>query len=277
MADIIQVRRDTASNWSAANPVLADGEFGLETDTKKGKYGDGVTAWNSLSYATISDTGSLIAGTGITLSGTIANRLIGAGDVTINASATGGGTDLIYLSNGYYTNFYTYASDTASLQDTKQAYFVPFTQALFWKNNMNITSIRFVLSSGVANSYLRFGLYELTGVNTLSLVTDYGRILTDGGGFQELTVSGTITKGKMYYFIVKRDDTQGGTVLISGGRNYSYPFTVHSGLATGSSETAALFKTGLTTNIALPASETLPTNGDISSPIPLLYLNLANI
>jgi hypothetical protein len=33
------------------NPVLAAGEMGLETDTKKMKIGDGATAWNSLHYS----------------------------------------------------------------------------------------------------------------------------------------------------------------------------------------------------------------------------------
>lgn len=50
MADIIQVRRDLAANWTSANPTLAQGELGLETDTLKIKYGDGSTAWNSLGY-----------------------------------------------------------------------------------------------------------------------------------------------------------------------------------------------------------------------------------
>jgi hypothetical protein len=48
----IKLRRDTATNWTANNPILATGEPGLETDTKKLKFGDGSTAWNSLSYAT---------------------------------------------------------------------------------------------------------------------------------------------------------------------------------------------------------------------------------
>lgn len=51
MADIIQIRRGTASQWTTANPVLADGELGFETDTRKGKLGNGVTAWNSLAYS----------------------------------------------------------------------------------------------------------------------------------------------------------------------------------------------------------------------------------
>ena len=50
MADIIQLRRDTASAWTAANPILAQGELGLETDTDQIKVGDGTTAWNSLAY-----------------------------------------------------------------------------------------------------------------------------------------------------------------------------------------------------------------------------------
>lgn len=50
MAVRIQVRRGTASDWAAANPTLLQGEPALETDTKKMKYGDGVTAWNSLPY-----------------------------------------------------------------------------------------------------------------------------------------------------------------------------------------------------------------------------------
>lgn len=69
MAVRIQVRRDTAANWTAANPILSDGEIGLEKDTLKTKYGDGVTEWNSLSYASsnpdLSNTQSLITISGL--------------------------------------------------------------------------------------------------------------------------------------------------------------------------------------------------------------------
>ena len=43
-------RRGTAAHWTTVNPILFDGEIGLETDTKQFKFGDGVTAWNSLPY-----------------------------------------------------------------------------------------------------------------------------------------------------------------------------------------------------------------------------------
>lgn len=49
----IQLRRDTATNWTSANPVLAAGEIGLETDTDQFKVGDGTTAWSSLPYGGI--------------------------------------------------------------------------------------------------------------------------------------------------------------------------------------------------------------------------------
>jgi hypothetical protein len=56
MAVTIKLRRDTASNWTSNNPTLAEGEPGFETDTGKIKYGDGLTAWNSLDYAVYEDT-----------------------------------------------------------------------------------------------------------------------------------------------------------------------------------------------------------------------------
>lgn len=50
MATKIQIRRDTSTNWTAANPILAEGELGIETDTVSVKLGDGVTRWVSLAY-----------------------------------------------------------------------------------------------------------------------------------------------------------------------------------------------------------------------------------
>lgn len=50
MADIIQLRKDSAANWVDANPVLADGEIGYEKDTRRFKVGNGINAWTSLPY-----------------------------------------------------------------------------------------------------------------------------------------------------------------------------------------------------------------------------------
>jgi hypothetical protein len=50
MATRMQQRRGTAAQWTAANPVLAAGEIGFETDTSRFKMGNGSSAWGSLTY-----------------------------------------------------------------------------------------------------------------------------------------------------------------------------------------------------------------------------------
>lgn len=54
----IQIRNDTKNNWNTQNPVLLKGEMGVETDTRKFKFGDGVSDWTTLEYA--SATGAII-------------------------------------------------------------------------------------------------------------------------------------------------------------------------------------------------------------------------
>jgi len=49
----IQIRRGTAAQWTAANPTLAAGEMGVESDTRKTKIGTGSTAWTALAYANV--------------------------------------------------------------------------------------------------------------------------------------------------------------------------------------------------------------------------------
>jgi hypothetical protein len=56
----IQLRRDTASDWTSNDPTLAAGEFGYESDTGKVKVGDGSTAWTSLAYRFSDMTGAAI-------------------------------------------------------------------------------------------------------------------------------------------------------------------------------------------------------------------------
>jgi hypothetical protein len=99
----IQLRRGTAAEWTSANPTLASGEFGYETDTGKAKIGNGVTAWNSLAYSITGADGDITgvtAGTGLTGGGT-------SGTVTVSlstpVSAANGGTGLSSLGTGVAT------------------------------------------------------------------------------------------------------------------------------------------------------------------------------
>jgi hypothetical protein len=58
MAIRIQLRRDTAANWTSTNPVLRAGEFGIETDTLKFKIGNGSSTWTQITtYANVTSSG----------------------------------------------------------------------------------------------------------------------------------------------------------------------------------------------------------------------------
>lgn len=61
MSTLIQLRRDTESNWALVNPILAQGEIGIVINTvpKKIKIGDGLTTWNALSVWGGSSSGSV--------------------------------------------------------------------------------------------------------------------------------------------------------------------------------------------------------------------------
>ncbi len=48
----MQQRRGTAAQWTSANPILAAGEIGFETDTGAFKIGNGSSTWSALKYFT---------------------------------------------------------------------------------------------------------------------------------------------------------------------------------------------------------------------------------
>ena len=99
MADLIQVRRDTAANWTSTDPVLEQGEMGYETDTKKLKFGDGSTAWSSLPYF-----------------GGGAGALDDLSDVVISGATTG---DLLRYNGSNFVNTVLVAGDIPSLAASK--------------------------------------------------------------------------------------------------------------------------------------------------------------
>lgn len=77
----IRPRRSTATEWSIINPVLLDGEWGVEypdsgigTGLCKFKFGDGHTAWNDLPYAFDAAAAESIFGGTVTVSNTICLR-----------------------------------------------------------------------------------------------------------------------------------------------------------------------------------------------------------
>ena len=87
----IQLRRDTAADWTSNNPTLAAGEFGWESDTNRFKIGDGSAAWNSLSYSDTLKTLGDISVIGSTISAP------SNGDLTLATAGTG----KVNISNAY--------------------------------------------------------------------------------------------------------------------------------------------------------------------------------
>jgi hypothetical protein len=100
----IQIRRDFSSAWSSVNPVLMQGEMGIDMDVWKFKIGNGASSWNQLSFATAAIP-SFSAGT---LSGTRDNLVFsnsngvsfGMNGSTITASVVVGGAGGAAISAG---------------------------------------------------------------------------------------------------------------------------------------------------------------------------------
>lgn len=97
----IRPRGDTAANWTAANPVLALREFCIETDTRKVKFGDGVTAWNALAYLTSAAGGYTVTSvaasyTETTTSGEKVIKVMASGQTVTLPTAVGNTAKLTY-------------------------------------------------------------------------------------------------------------------------------------------------------------------------------------
>ena len=127
-ANKVQLRRDTATKWAAANPKLLSGEIGFETDSRKFKIGDGTTPWNSLAYSPVVDAGSLptlgvdttgnyvagvSAGTGITVTHTPSEG--STATVALNATLDNlSNVNVPSPTNGHFLKYVSSASEWQS-------------------------------------------------------------------------------------------------------------------------------------------------------------------
>lgn len=92
---IIRLRRGTAAAWTLADPILALGEMGIETDTRQFKFGDGSTAWTGLSYGATPAGAGAVTTTGSPTTGVL-TMFSGATSITdADAAAVSSALDLL--------------------------------------------------------------------------------------------------------------------------------------------------------------------------------------
>lgn len=104
MANKIQLRRDTAVNWTTVNPVLSQGEPGVELDTNKWKIGNGTSTWSVLSYQGTqlpSNSAGYLYNNG---SGTLTWGAIQTGGTVTNVGFSTGTTGLLVSTNSITTS-----------------------------------------------------------------------------------------------------------------------------------------------------------------------------
>lgn len=75
----INIRRDTAANFTSANPTLQLGEIAYETDTGNFKVGNGSTAWTSLAYSTPYKSTAACESTNVGIGTSAASKLAAGG------------------------------------------------------------------------------------------------------------------------------------------------------------------------------------------------------
>lgn len=242
MADIIQFKRGTAARWALIDPVLADGELGYEKDTKKGKFGDGTTIYSLLDYSIFPPV------------------------------PTGGGADLVPLQDGYYAA--QAATDTDAQYGDQKMILTPLYFMLLAKEDKRATTIKFNLSSGVASSFIRVGIYKLTSQTGLTRMLDFGQISCGGGGIISITGNVILQKGFLYFLVVKRDDGQGGVVFLRGFRDHSQRYVTTSPVTGWTNLDGQNYIFNGIGQGVLPATLTLPTAGTTAESNPFYKIEL---
>ena len=146
MTTRIKLRRDTAANWTTSNPILAAGEPGLETDTGKIKYGDGVSRWNVLEHTggdALTNEGAITVQTGDADRWFVRVR---REDSTENPQYTG----VVVTSTNYDSEGNAIVAAVLGLSDSGAAIF-KFTPAgeLVWKKSVGLVNGGIGLESNV--------------------------------------------------------------------------------------------------------------------------------
>jgi hypothetical protein len=171
----IQLRRDTASNWSTNNPTPSEGEPCFETDTGKLKIGDGSTKYNDLAYQgsgsasanmVTTDTEQEITGLKTFTNDIVLNQWNSSTSPVREAhiDLSSGNQNQIITAEGIDKTFGMYSSSSTGIQlGTSKT---DFTQGL----SVKPSSLTFTSSDGTTTDLLagRSGDVTTTGNNTFT-------------------------------------------------------------------------------------------------------------
>jgi hypothetical protein len=240
----IQLRRDTAANWTSASPspTLAAGEIGFETDTGKFKIGDGTSAWSSLTYATdgskmtgttlapnvvnssITKVGLNTAGAVITdASGNLSSGVLpisqgGTGATTVAGALgnIGGSVFIPFASGGYYRSATAASTGVAATVNT--TYYVPvYVGATTMFDTLNASA-----STVTTAGNIRLGIYADTNGTPSTLILDTGSsafatsttVVT--ANISNVSVTAAVGSGGIVTYTANNSYVAGQTVSITG-------------------------------------------------------------
>lgn len=121
----IRLRRGTSALWASRNPVLQQGEPGMDTTTGQVKVGDGVTAWSTLTGLLSSALGLSVKegggaakmGTAILVAGTVVvptTAVTANTRVFVSAQAAGGTPGVVAVSARTAGTSFTLTSSNAA-------------------------------------------------------------------------------------------------------------------------------------------------------------------
>ena len=248
MASIIQIRRDTASNWSSANPTLAQGELGLETDTLKVKAGTGSANWASLSY--LIDTGGYVTATysgNVAITGSLAGDNIKLDGNAISSTNTNGNIQLFPNGTGYtelYGNTnagtirFNCENNSHGVTVQGPAHSASATYTVKLPNTLGLTQASGLVTSD-ANGVVSFDNGTIEESTTITSSSNAATLnLRDGNSFlHDLTENVTYTfsnpaaSGKVSMFSLK-------VIQDSSARTITWPSSVDWAAATAPTLTA---------------------------------------
>ncbi len=248
MASIIQIRRDTASNWSSANPTLAQGELGLETDTLKVKAGTGSANWASLSY--LIDTGGYVTATysgNVAITGSLAGDNIKLDGNAISSTNTNGNIQLFPNGTGYtelYGNTnagtirFNCENNSHGVTVQGPAHSAAATYTVKLPNTLGLTQASGLVTSD-ANGVVSFDNGTIEESTTITSSSNAATLnLRDGNSFlHDLTENVTYTfsnpaaSGKLSMFTLK-------IIQDSSARTITWPSSVDWAAATAPTLTA---------------------------------------